>query len=176
LLQIQFAEIPEEGLTLKIDDVSWFPDREVTRSGDPRVEVFLERNGEMVLLRGSIGVNLVQVCDRCLEEFIRPLQIDFHLVLELSTGDAGQEVEADDHIGDRSETEVVTVEQPVVDLADLLYQQLILALPQKILCRPDCLGLCGHCGANLNLEGCGCAEVSEHSPFAALSRLTRDKN
>lgn len=176
MLQIQFAEIPEEGLALKVDDVSWFPARELTRSGDLRVEVFLERNGEMVLLRGSIDVALLRVCDRCLEEFIRPQRIDFSLVLELAETDDGREVEIDDHVADQSEIEVVLVDHPVVDLADLLHQQMILALPQKILCRPDCLGLCEHCGANLNLEGCGCAEISEHSPFAALGRLTKDKN
>src|SRR5581483_11935148 len=27
-----------------------------------------------------------------------------------------------------------------------------LALPDKILCRPDCAGLCGECGKNLNDE------------------------
>jgi uncharacterized protein len=175
LLQIPFAEIPEEGLALKVDDVSWFPDQEVARRGDLRVEIFLERNGEMVLLRGSINVAILQVCDRCLEEFIRPLQVDFRLVLELATVDDGLEVEIDSHDVGRSEIEVVLVEKPVVDLADLLYQQLILALPQKILCRPDCLGLCEHCGANLNLEKCGCAELSENSPFAALGRLARVK-
>jgi len=175
LLQIQFAEIPEEGLALKVDDVSWFPDREVTRSGDLKVEIFLERVGEMVLLRGSIDVALLQVCDRCLEEFVRPLRIDFRLVLQVAKVVEEDEAEIDDHPGYESDIEVVEVEQPVVDLADLLYQQLILALPQKVLCRPDCLGLCGHCGANLNQKGCGCAELPENSPFAALKRLTGDK-
>ena len=171
-MQIQFAEIPEEGLALKVDDVSWFPDREVTRSGDLKVEIFLERVGEMVLLRGNIDLALLQVCDRCLEEFIRPLRIDIRLVLELAKVGGEEDTEIDDHLGDQSDAEVVQLEQPVVDLADLLYQQLILALPQKILCKQDCLGLCEHCGTNLNLEDCGCAEKPENSPFAALKRLT----
>ena len=174
-MQIQFAEIPDEGLALKVDDVSWFPDRDLTRSGDLRVEIFLERNGEMVLLRGSIEVTLLQVCDRCLEEFIQPKKIDFSLVLELAKAGEGEEEEIEDHVGDHGQVEVVRLEQPVVDLADLLYQQLILALPQKILCRPHCLGLCRRCGANLNLESCACAKMTENSPFAALGRLTKNK-
>lgn len=172
-MQIQFAEIPEEGLAVKVDDVSWFPEREVARSGDLRVEVFLERHGARILVRGSIDVNLQQVCDRCLEEFIRPLHIDFSLILEQATGVEG--VEADGHGGDHSETDLVLVDQPVVDLSDLLYQQLLLALPVKVLCRPDCLGLCENCGANLNREGCRCSEKPEASAFSALGRLLKDK-
>ena len=174
-MQIQFAEIPEEGLTLTVDDVSWFPDQDLIRSGDLRVGIFLERHGDTVLLQGNIDVSLLQVCDRCLEEFVRPQQIDFRLMLEVARVDGEPETVLDDHLPGLGEIEVVPVAEPVVDLADLLYQQLILALPQKILCRPECRGLCEQCGANLNLGRCGCKDTSGSSPFAALGSLTGDK-
>lgn len=176
MLQIQFAEIPEEGMAIRVDDVSWFPERDLTRSGDLLVEVFLERSGALVLLRGTIEVSLVQVCDRCLEEMILPQHIDFRLVLELVSSHEEPDDEVAVHGGERSDIDVVLVEQPVVDLADLLNQQLVLALPQKVLCRPDCLGLCAGCGANLNLEGCSCSENPEAAAFAALGRLLKDKD
>jgi uncharacterized protein len=43
-----------------------------------------------------------------------------------------------------------------VDLAPLAREAIVLALPLAPLCRPDCLGLCVDCGADLNDGPCGC--------------------
>ncbi len=43
-----------------------------------------------------------------------------------------------------------------LDLRDALREELVLATPQFVECRPDCRGLCPDCGANLNAGPCGC--------------------
>jgi uncharacterized protein len=48
-------------------------------------------------------------------------------------------------------TENIDVSEDVKDFA-------MLALPMKKLCKDDCLGLCYHCGENLNEVDCGCAK------------------
>lgn len=59
-----------------------------------------------------------------------------------------------------------------VDLADPVRDALLLALPMRILCKPDCPGLCPVCGANLNTQRCTCQEGGERqNPFSALSKL-----
>jgi uncharacterized protein len=45
------------------------------------------------------------------------------------------------------------VEQDRLDLHAWAHDALALALPQAILCRPDCAGLCPICGENLNTAG-----------------------
>jgi uncharacterized protein len=40
-----------------------------------------------------------------------------------------------------------------LDLAGWAHDALALALPDRILCRPDCAGLCPECGENLNAAG-----------------------
>lgn len=45
----------------------------------------------------------------------------------------------------------------VIDLTDALREEVALAAPAFPLCRPDCAGLCPHCGADLNPGPCGCA-------------------
>lgn len=175
MLQIRFNEIPEEGLRCNVEDVTWFPDREVARRGAPTVFVELKRIGERVQARGSIAVSLVFKCDRCLEEFVTPLEIDFHLVLEKSEPEQvlpeQQEIEFE---VDSTQIEVLSFDGQLVDLGDLLYQQIILALPHKNLCREDCRGICGHCGANLNQEPCGCSDETAGSPFGALRQLLKN--
>ncbi|MDD6168654.1 MAG: DUF177 domain-containing protein, partial [Lachnospiraceae bacterium] len=38
--------------------------------------------------------------------------------------------------------------------------------PAKVLCKPDCKGICPKCGTNLNLETCDC-EQGELDPRMA---------
>jgi uncharacterized protein len=49
-----------------------------------------------------------------------------------------------------------------------------LALPDKILCRPDCAGLCPVCGKNLNDEPHAHDESEPDPRWAALEALRRD--
>jgi uncharacterized protein len=49
-----------------------------------------------------------------------------------------------------------------------------LALPDKILCRPDCAGLCPLCGKNLNDEPHTHDESAPDPRWAALEALRRD--
>jgi uncharacterized protein len=46
-----------------------------------------------------------------------------------------------------------------------------LALPDKILCRPDCAGLCGECGKNLNDEPHSHDEQTADPRWGALESL-----
>ncbi|MCX5794724.1 MAG: DUF177 domain-containing protein [Elusimicrobia bacterium] len=44
-----------------------------------------------------------------------------------------------------------------LDATEEVRQALVLALPDHARCRSDCKGLCPKCGANRNVEACGCA-------------------
>jgi len=58
-----------------------------------------------------------------------------------------------------------------LDLAAMARDAIALALPDKILCRPDCAGLCPVCGKNLNAEPHAHEEESTDSRWAALEAL-----
>ena len=49
-----------------------------------------------------------------------------------------------------------------------------LALPEKILCRPDCAGLCPVCGKNLNEEPHEHEQATVDPRWAALEALRKD--
>lgn len=61
-----------------------------------------------------------------------------------------------------------------IDLGEEVRQSIILALPMKPVCREDCLGLCSHCGRNLNKEKCGCKEEEIDERLAKLGKLLRN--
>jgi uncharacterized protein len=61
-----------------------------------------------------------------------------------------------------------------LDLSAWARDAVALALPDKILCRPDCAGICPVCGRDLNREPHEHEEKEADPRWAALSEL-RDK-
>ena len=97
-------------------------------------------------------------CDRCFEELVKHMEYTFThgLASELM----------DDENDDYIETPDFTLELDEVVISDIL-----LNLPSKNLCREDCRGLCPKCGANLNLEKCGCSSEAADPRLEILKQL-----
>lgn len=120
---------------------------------------------------GRLDGALQVPCSRCLEPFLLPLasRVDVRLLpaAELEASDE-HEVRDDDLATEfyRDET---------LDIGALVREQCYLALPMKPLCRPDCRGLCPHCGANLNQTTCDCAQTWVDPRLAALKALVPDR-
>ncbi len=72
------------------------------------------------------------------------------------------------------ETEIGFFDGEGLFLADVLKEQVLLALPLKVICRSDCRGLCPSCGANLNHEECRCETHATDPRLAPLARLKQD--
>lgn len=170
VLQIQAHEIPEKGRSVAIDDMTWFPEQEISRKGAVSATLSLSRTGERVFLTGSIDFVLLASCDKCLVEFELPQHLDFRVILDLGCEDPALVVK--DYEWDLDELDVVYLVEPTIDLGDILAQQVILALPQKRVCRDECRGLCPRCGEDLNTDSCRCVDGDDESPFRLLGRLT----
>jgi uncharacterized protein len=97
-------------------------------------------------------------CFRCLEETFVDVQIalrEYNAVDAEATPDERSEYVDDDE----------------VDLSAWVQDAVALALPDKILCRPDCAGLCPVCGKNLNEEPHQHEEAESDPRWAALEQL-----
>lgn len=68
----------------------------------------------------------------------------------------------------RDELEVGFYSGDGIALDDVVTEQVLLSAPMKVVCGPDCQGLCPLCGANRNIEPCHCAAPEISSPFASL--------
>jgi len=69
------------------------------------------------------------------------------------------------------ETEIGYYQKDSLLLEDVLREQVLLSLPVRTLCKPDCKGLCPRCGKNRNLEACTCEEGPADPRWEALSGL-----
>jgi DUF177 domain-containing protein len=129
-----------------------------------KVDAVAELLGSEIRIRGHLGTRLNAVCDRCLTAVEFPLEHDFDLFYRPMADIAHEEeVEIPE---DESEVGFYTGEG--IGLEDLVIEQVILALPMKIVCRPACQGLCPVCGVDRNKGKCRCPEQKRESPFASL--------
>jgi uncharacterized protein len=121
---------------------------------------------DLAITRASTGtvfelgfrVRLHGPCYRCLEDAVLDLPI------------SAREYEATAP-GGSDELRTPYLEQDRLYLSAWARDALALELPDKILCRPDCAGLCPVCGKNLNEEPHDHGEAVPDSRWSALAEL-----
>ena len=123
-----------------------------------------------IRITGSLQTKIELVCARCLESVVEEVSRDFDLFYRPMKTIAK---EREDRLKE-DDTEIAFFEGEGLFLADVLAEQVLLALPMKVICRSDCRGLCPHCGVNLNNEECRCEAHTADSRLAPLARLKQD--
>lgn len=126
----------------------------VELEGNVSVTFETERIGDKAHVRGSIKAAVLLDCDRCLEQIKRPMTIGFDSVfVEATSGPSETELEL---AGEQLDESVATDDR--IDIAELVREQILLGLPDFIVCDEECRGLCPKCGGNRNLIDCNCEE------------------
>jgi uncharacterized protein len=69
------------------------------------------------------------------------------------------------------ETEIGYYLKDSLALEDVLREQVLLSLPLRTLCKPDCKGLCPRCGENRNSQACSCDVGPSDPRWEALAGL-----
>ncbi len=106
-----------------------------------------------VFVRGTVSAVAEHTCHRCTTTWREPVEA---LLAEMIGVGDGSDYPLDGDVAD--------LESPIRDAV-------LLALPLVPTCRPDCLGLCARCGADLNTGACQGHEDESTSPFAGLREL-----
>lgn len=119
-----------------------------------------------VHIRSDVELTLGIPCDRCLE--IVPTNIKFELSIDVDLNDV---VEPDEDMEDRS-----FVDGRIIDIDGMLYPEIFMNLPTKVLCKEDCKGICKVCGKNLNEGVCGCDTFVADPRMAAISDIFKNFN
>ncbi len=136
---------------------------EVEQIAPLKIDASAELQGAEVRIRGKLQTRVGASCDRCLGRVEIPIQREFDLYYRPMDSIAREEeIEIP-----KEELDVGFFSGAGIELAEVATEQVILALPMKILCRADCRGLCPRCGAKRNREECRCPPPADDSPFSA---------
>lgn len=132
-------------------------------------------SGQAVLeirISGRLATRVKIPCARCLEPVEQDVAASFELVYRPVAAISREE-----------EVKLKAVEADVgfypgdgLFLADVVAEQVNLALPMKVVCDPNCRGLCPGCGVNLNRERCRCAPRPVDPRLAPLADFAARKH
>lgn len=127
----------------------------------PEAWLTIARLSSGLLFRLELETRLLGPCMRCLEETAVPVRVDAREYQATSPGES-----------DELRTPYLVDHR--LDLSGWARDAIALALPDKILCRVDCAGLCAVCGLNLNREPHEHEEQEVDPRWAKLEEL-RDR-
>ncbi len=96
------------------------------------------------LWRGAVSTEVRGQCRRCLA----PVDVAVDAPVGV--------LFTDDELADDPSARVIDARATVLDLSEAVREEMILAVPEYVLCREDCRGLCPGCGQDLNAGSCGC--------------------
>lgn len=85
-----------------------------------------------ILVDADITAERKIICSRCLENVEQTLEQKF--IRSYNRDDLGE----------------------YLDLDEDIREEIVMNFPMKILCGPECKGICSHCGTNLNIKNCEC--------------------
>ena len=136
----------------------------------------MEVNGEIVNTAGYMRMSLdlsldyMAPCARCLTE----TRGKFSFSLEKTVAPKNMLTGLDEDVLD----DYAIVEDGFLDMDEQLVELLELEFPRKILCRPDCRGLCPTCGRDLNNGDCDCREEPDPrwAPLQAILAEMEEKD
>lgn len=140
-----------------------FSDVEMTAQEPVMISGQVRNEAGVLILTATLTTRLHCVCDRCATAFVRDYEnsVEAILVSEL----AHQENEDD---------WTFLLQGSNADMDDIMNTAFLLNLDSKTLCSPDCKGLCGICGKNLNEGPCHCKKEPDPR-LAVLQQLLKDK-
>ncbi len=124
------------------------PSETLSFLGPAKVALTVRKLAEGLELEGTVDVEAIGTCGRCLDDLRFPLHLDVE-----------ERVEAE---AERSETlgESNLLSGDELDLSDLIRQLIDSALPMVVLCAEDCPGLCPTCGRKRD-GSCTCPPPTE---------------
>ena len=120
-----------------------------------------------IRLRGCFQATFQVPCARCVEPVEIPLEAEFDLIFR----PVGADSDAPERSITAQETEIGYYLKDSLALEDVLREQVLLALPVRTLCKPDCKGLCPRCGINRNSQTCSCDVGPSDLRWQALAGL-----
>jgi uncharacterized protein len=135
----------------------------------------MEPAGEDYVFNGNVSGTFKHECDRCLDPVSTRLEVPVTWTFRKNVPAETLEEELDNESLEEDEF-VFGYEGTEIDLAPRVWEELVLLVPVKFLCKADCAGLCPRCGANLNRDVCACPkeEPIGNRGLAGLEKLYSD--
>jgi uncharacterized protein len=123
--------------------------------------VTFTRTPQGLYAQGNLQATIAEQCVLCLTDVEQPLTSKISDLFIYPPENAPEEALA---VGDDAH----------VDLAPLVRENMLISKPIRILCRPNCKGLCPNCGQNWNEGPCDCQDETGETRWTKLATLLKE--
>lgn len=131
----------------------------------------IRREDRRVHVKGRAVAGVQVECDRCLKLIELPVDSSFRLqYVTQEDYQAQQAVELTE-----DDLDLTVFDGEAIDIDALVTEEILLAVPDHILCRDDCKGICPRCGTDRNSVDCGCETAEVDPRWAGLKELVNGK-
>ena len=148
--------------SIPVDEFN-FEDKEFSGPIYVNLKAVKEKIGR-VWIEGDIEAIAIFQCDRCLDTIKDEIIADVNLLIRRKAPQEEEEKEKNDYT-------IIEADSSEVDITKYLKDSILLSLPYKKLCSPDCKGICPECGVNLNKEDCDCGKKNVDPRLEQLKNL-----
>ncbi|MGI6587639.1 MAG: YceD family protein [Peptococcia bacterium] len=132
------------------------------------VKGHVSNQGNFLELLMRIKTEVMLPCSRCLDEVKLPL--DLEVVDQYYSKEEWSNLS---EVDEEDSSAVFFLEGDWLDLKQVVRENLLLNLPMRILCTPDCPGICPQCGRNLKEGQCNCCSADLDPRFEVLAQLKK---
>jgi len=142
-------------------------DQKLIFVGPVKIDLDIINTGSYFWAQGWISCRVRMACSRCLDQFDYLLETEFaeKYCLSYNQENSGAKVVKNE------EEDCITFTGDVIDIGEEVEKTILMVLPMKAVCNPDCRGLCPQCGKNLNEGECDCVEDEIDPRLAELKKL-----
>ncbi len=152
---LKTKKFTKKNINIEIEKDNFYDGSEtITLSKPIKFDGILRRRDDIFELIGEVTTQVVLNCSRCLESFVKDLNI--HIEEQLSTND---------------EDEIISINKDNIDIYEIIENSIIIELPIKRLCNEECKGLCQYCGKDLNYGQCSCNDFDVDPRLEKLKNL-----
>lgn len=154
-------KIVKKEISLDMDVFTYSGERHSIIFKEPVSMTFTNLAIGKVLIEGNGKLSIDMKCDRCLNAV--PYEMDLQFSYEVFSPEKISELEEDD--------EQNFMEGYELNVVNLVNNEILMSWPMKVLCKPQCKGICTVCGKDLNTGECGCDTFVPDPRWAALKDI-----
>ena len=169
-MRIELDRLEEQGGKFRqVYEIEELPldDEEVRLVEPAEIQGRARRVGAEVEVRGRLHARIEVPCGRCLNPVEVPISTEFTERFVRAVSWAADE----QHELLEEDLNLAVFDGEGIELDDLAREEILLAVPDSVLCRQGCLGLCPSCGTDRNQGDCQCETNEVDSRWQKLREL-----
>ncbi len=157
------GKVRNESLAYEQDLISYMGNNYKIITKSPLELSFSNIGKGKILMKGQLKLELEMPCDRCLEFITESIELEIE-----------DELISPDVFAENEQTEEEKQDYLIgyeLDTEALMNSEILINMPVKVLCSPDCKGICKQCGQNLNEGSCECDTFVPDPRMAAIKDI-----